>query len=87
MGSRKPMMGGVTVIHNDPAAMKNLSPRFTVGILFVIVSQTHLIAFSMICWLCPGFCHSTHLVRIPTATDLNPHNYPRCETLQMEMQI
>lgn len=52
--------GGVIVIPNDPAPIKNLSPLcFTVHFLFV--SLTYLIASSMACWLGlllrPGFPH------------------------------
>lgn len=56
-------VGGVILIHNDPAPTKNWSPLcFRVGFLFVVVTLTYLIAFSVVCWLlsCPGFSHSTN---------------------------
>lgn len=56
-------VGGVTLTHNDPAPMKNLSLLcFRVGSLLLVVTLTHQTDLRLISWLLlhPAFSSSTN---------------------------
>lgn len=73
---KQAMVGGVILIHNDPAApTKNWSPLcFRVGFLFAVVTLTYLIAFSVVCWLLVSWFLSQY--KLKYIYSLNVHKNP-----------